>query len=187
MLGLINYYGKFIPNVSTILAPIQRLIAKGAPERVVWSHECEQSLTLVQSIISEDPKLLICNLDNVFHVQTDASEVGIGGALLQHKNGDLQPCLFTARKLNKHEKNYAIIEKEALAIVWSINKFARYLRCGRLFVLQTDHKPLEFIRTGKLINARIARWALTLQEYDFVVQYLPGNQNNFADFLSRNF
>ena len=123
----------------------------------------------------------------IVFVQTDASDSGIGGALLQKRDGILRPCLFISRTLNKHEKNYAIIEKEALAIVWSICKFARYLLCGLKFLLQTDHKPLEFIRTGALINRRIARWALILQTYNFDVEYLPGNQNHFADFLSRNY
>ena len=186
ILGLVNYYGKFIPNVSTVLKPLQDLISRGAPERVIWTHDCEQALTSIQSSIFNDPKLLLCNINELFFVQTDASDVGIGGALLQKRDGDLRPCLFISRTLNKHEKNYAIIEKEALAIVWSICKFARYLLCGPRFLLQTDHKPLEFIRTGALINRRIARWALILQTFNFDVEYLPGSDNNFADFLSRN-
>ena len=187
ILGLVNYYGKFIPNVSTVLKPLQDLIMKGAPERIIWTHDCEQALTLIQNCIFNDPKLLLCDINELFFVQTDASDSGIGGALLQKRDGILRPCLFISRTLNKHEKNYAIIEKEALAIVWSICKFARYLLCGPKFLLQTDHKPLEFIRTGALINRRIARWALILQTYNFDVEYLPGNQNHFADFLSRNY
>ena len=186
ILGLVNYYGKFIPNLSTTLKPLQDLITKGAPERIIWTHDCEQALTSVQNSIFNDPKLLLCDIHEQFFVQTDASDSGIGGCLLQKKDGVLRPCLFVSRTLNKHEKNYAVIEKEALAIIWTICKFARYLLCGHSFQLQTDHKPLEYIKTGALINSRIARWALILQSFNFTVEYLPGQQNHFADFLSRN-
>ena len=183
---MVNYYGKFIPNLSTTLRPLQDLIAKGAPERIVWTHDCEQALTSVQNSIFSDPKLLLCDIHELFFVQTDASDSGIGGCLLQKRDGELRPCLFVSRTLNKHERNYAIIEKEALAIIWTVCKFARYLLCGQSFRLQTDHKPLEYIKTGALINSRIARWALILQSFNFSVEYLPGHRNHFADFLSRN-
>ena len=186
ILGLVNYYGKFIPNLSTTLKPLQNLITKGAPERIIWTHDCEQALTSVQNCIFNDPKLLLCDIHELFFIQTDASDSGIGGCLLQKRDGELRPCLFVSRTLSKHERNYAVIEKEALAIIWTICKFARYLRCGRSFRLQTDHKPLEYIKTGALVNSRIARWALILQSFDFSVEYIPGHHNYFADFLSRN-
>ena len=119
-------------------------------------------------------------------MQTDASGGAIGGCLMQQSQGEWMPCLFTSRKLNRHEMNYSIVEKEALGLVWVLNKFSRYLLCSKPFTIEVDHRPLEFIQSGKLLNARICRWSLILQQFDFTIKYIPGSENRIADFLSRN-
>lgn len=186
ILGLINYYAKFIPKLSEKLAPIQELIGKQAPERVVWTPECAAALMGIQKAIYNDPKLLLPDVSSPFLVQTDASGGAIGGCLMQQSQGEWMPCLFTSRKLNRHEMNYSIVEKEALGLVWVLNKFSRYLLCSKPFTIEVDHRPLEFIQSGKLLNARICRWSLILQQFDFTIKYIPGSENRIADFLSRN-
>ena len=111
--------------------------------------------------------------------------MGIGGVLLQERNEVLHPIGFVSRKLLTREAKYSTIELECLAVVYTLTKFARYL-LGRSFTLLSDHKPLSYLRSGRSVRGRLCRWALALQEYDFVVHHIPGSQNFFADFLSRN-
>ena len=117
-------------------------------------------------------------------VIADASPVGLGAVLAQEEDGILRPISFASRALSDVEKRYSQTEKEALALVWACERFSIYL-LGRPFTLVTDHKPLEVIYGSKgKPSARIERWVLRLQAYDFKVVYRPGKEN-IADVLSR--
>ena len=118
-------------------------------------------------------------------LRTDTSSVGLGALLLQDFDGILHPVVFASRKMLPRECNYSTIERECLAIVWGVHKFVRFL-WGIRFVLQTDHRPLTYLRTSSFRNARILRWALSLQEFAFDVQPISGSFNVFADLLSRS-
>ena len=185
IIGLVNYYAKFIPNLSSTLIPLYKLTEKGMPERVGWTDQCHNAITYIQTQLNTRPLLILPDLSQQFYVQTDASGVGLGATLLQLREGKLHPCLFLSRKLEDRETRYSIIERECLSIVWSLQKLSRYL-LGRRFVLQTDHRPLRYINDGKTLNARICRWALILQQFDFRIEFIAGSSNSVADFLSRN-
>ena len=118
------------------------------------------------------------------YVQTDASDVGLGAALMQEHDGVLHPVRFLSRKLKGAEKNYSTIEKECLAVVWAVEKLRVFLY-GREFVLLTDHRPLTFINEAKLRNTRVMRWSLYLQDYSFRVESIKGVDNLVADYMSR--
>ena len=121
-------------------------------------------------------------------LRTDASNIGIGATLLQRKGdvtSELFPVAYASRKLNAAERNYSTIERECLALVWSVQKFQAYLY-GKHFTVQCDHQPLMFLAASKTLNARLMRWSLLLQPYSFQVEYVPGKMNVGADFLSRH-
>ena len=185
VIGLINFYAKFIPNVATILLPLIELTKKCKPDRIVWTDECRNALADVQTRLNREFELILPNLCEKFFVQTDASGVGIGGVLLQKKEDLLRPCLFASRKLLPQETRYSVIERECLALVWTLRKLSRYL-LGRQFVLMTDHRPLLHIEKDKSVNARVCRWSLLLQEYKFTIYFVKGRDNTVADYLSRN-
>ncbi|GFO31525.1 retrovirus-related pol polyprotein from transposon 17.6 [Plakobranchus ocellatus] len=94
------------------------------------------------------------------------------------------PCRYASRRLSPRECNYAVIERECLAIIFAVRQFSKFL-AFRTFVLQTDHKPLSFLKAGAPKNSRLMRWALSLQEYSFHIVPIPGNKNVQADALSR--
>ena len=104
--------------------------------------------------------------------------------LLQENDGKLYPVGYASKKLNLTEARYPIIEKECLAVVWGIKRFKLYL-AGRRFTLQTDHKPLKYLKDASYQNDRVFRWAVAVQEYSFRVEDIPGRENIGADFLSR--
>ena len=94
---------------------------------------------------------------------------------------------YASRALSAAEKNYAMTEKECLAVVWAVHKFRHYL-IGAHFVLETDHKPLEWLQSARASRAhsqRLERWALELRTYDFDIVHKPGVNNQNADALSR--
>lgn len=185
LLGLIGYYRRYVPNYSTLTAPITDLLKAGSPRQIVWSTECAEALLAVQRILSSFPVLLLPDPTASFVLQTDASGTGIGAVLLQEREGDMHPISYVSRKLLDRETRYSTIERECLAIVWAVSKFSRYL-WGKSFVLQTDHRPLKYLNSGRHQNSRIMRWCLSLQEFSFEVEALPGKSNTIADMLSRS-
>ena len=118
-------------------------------------------------------------------LRTDASNCGLGAALMQQHNEELYPVAYASKKLVSAETNYSTLEKECLGIAWGITKFRLYF-AGKPFILQTDHQPLAYINNkSKYQNDRIMRWALALQGYDYTVQDIPGKDNVASDYLSR--
>ena len=109
-------------------------------------------------------------------VHTDASEVGLGGVLSQVRAGEEHPVVYISRKLLPNERNYSTVEKEALAIKWSLDKL-RYYLLGREFVLVTDHAPLKWMAGAKDTNAWVTRWFLALQDFRFKVDHRPGREH----------
>ena len=109
-----------------------------------------------------------------FILQTDASDRGVGAVLTQRDgHGEEHPVSYYSRKLLPREQRYSTVEKELLAIKLATNAFRVYL-LGRPFLIVTDHRSLEWQERLKENNARLTRWSLALQPYDFIVQHRPG-------------
>lgn len=183
-LGLVGFYRKFIPNFSAVAAPLTDLTKKGLSNKVVWGEAQENAFTALKSALMVTPVLKLPNLNETFILQTDASDLGVGAVLLQYEDGVKKPVAYASKKLTKGQVNYSTIEKECLAIVWSVQKFLRYLY-GREFLLETDHQPLVYLTQAKVSNARLMRWALLLQPYRFRIISIKGSDNVGADCLSR--
>lgn len=184
-LGLVTYVGKFIPDMATITAPLRELICGANPFK--WTDEHQRSFEKLKQLISNANTLAFFNNSLRTRVVADASPVALGAVLLQFAdNTDNCPRLisYASKSLTTAEKRYCQTEKEALALVWAVEKFSEYL-IGREFELETDHKPLEVIFSPSSTPcARIERWVLRLQSFRFTVKYRKGS-GNIADSLSR--
>ena len=187
-LGLVNYYQKFLPNLSTLLAPLHSLLRKNS--RWNWSTEHSEAFMQVQNLLQSSSLLVHYDNKKPLLLACDASPYGIG-AVLSHRmdDGNERPVTFISRTLAPAEKNYSQLEKEALAIVYAVRRLHHYLY-GRHFTIYSDHQPLKYIfNENKPIpvtsSARVQRWALTLSAYDYSIQYKPGTQMSNADALSR--
>ena len=132
------------------------------------------------------PVLKTPDFTKEFVLQTDASDHGVGAVLSQQaKGGGDRPVTYFSKKLLPREHNYSTVEKECLAIKLAIQAFRVYLM-GRAFIVQTDHRALEWLDCVKENNGRLTRWSLFLQPYTYTVQYRPGRGNGNAD-TSRDF
>ena len=179
-LGLASYYRRYIPHFADIAAPLHALTQKGA--LFAWTQECAKAFNTLKDCLTDTPVLAYPKLDQdstEFQVQTDASNIGIGVVLEQ----DGHAIAYASRSLTSPERHYSVIQKECLAIVYSLKQFRHYL-LGRHFKIVTDHRPLQWLSAQKM-EGMLCRWALSMQEYDFKIIYREGSLNTNADALSR--
>ena len=149
-----------------------------------WEEAQEKAFGQLRKAFINQTILKMADLSKPFILQVDASDLGLGAVLLQENNGKKSPVAYASRKLKQSERAYAVIEKECLALVWSVRNFHRYLY-GTTFSVETDHCPLRYFNEAKLKNARLMRWALTLQPYRFHITAIRGSENVGANYLSR--
>lgn len=176
-----NFYRKFIPKFAEKSLPLNRLCRKNIEFK--WTQDCQESFCSLKNSLISPPILQYPNFnnDNTFILQTDASGYAIGSVL---SNSDNKPVAFASRNLNKAELRYPTIEKELLAIVWSVKYFRPYLY-GRKFIIRTDHKPLIYLFNMANPSSRLTKFRLLLEEYDYIIEYVKGADNAAADALSR--
>ena len=187
-LGMVNYCSRFIPNFSTISKPLRDLTKKNM--RWKWTDEEKASFQKIKDSLAEDAIAAYFDIKKETELIVDASPIGLGAILAQYNKG--QPgtsrvVAYASRSLTDVEQRYSQTEKEALALVWGCEHFRIYLLGAHFTTIVTDHKPLETIFNNPKSKppARIERWALRLQPYNFTVKYKEGKDNP-ADYLSRH-
>ena len=161
--------------------PLRQLACKNA--EWVWSETQDKAWSDIKTAITQAPFLRYYSLQDEVSLQCDASETGLGAALLQLQ----QSMSFASRALTQTETRYAQIEKELLAIVFTCEKFDKYIFEPDVVHVETDHKPLEEIFKKSLCDApaRLERMLLRLQRYNLEVRYKRGPLMYIADTLSR--
>ena len=181
-LGLVTYLGRFIPNLSAISEPLRRLTCKSVP--FVFGTAQTKAFDQLKETIAQHVTLGYFDVNAETKIVADASPVGLGAVLVQVHGDTPRVIAFASRSLTDVERRYSQTEKEGLALVWACERFESYVM-GLKFDLVTDHEPLLAIY-GKRSkpSARIERWVLRLQPFNFRVVYVKG-KNNIADPLSR--
>jgi hypothetical protein len=181
-LGLVSYSSRFIPDFATVSEPLRRLIKKDT--EFVFGEEQRKAFSELKGALAKAGTLALFDKDAPTQVIADASPVGLGAVLVQCQLGERVPIYYVSRSLSDCEKRYSQTEKEALALVWACERLHPYVY-GRQFELVTDHKPLEAIYSPRSKPcARVERWVLRLQPYNFKVVHVAGKKN-IADSLSR--
>ena len=142
-LGLVNYYSKFMHNLTMFLSPFYRLLQKGV--RWTWTSAHSDAFRCVKQQLQSSAVLVHYNPQQELVVVCDASPYGVG-AVLAHKMDDNseKPIAFASRTLAAAEQKYSQIEKEGLAIIFAVKKFHQYLY-GRSFIIYSDHQPLKYL------------------------------------------
>ena len=183
LLGMITYLGKFVtPQLSEVTKPLRDLLKE--ENDFSWDSPQQAAFATIKQIICEHPVLAFFDPAKPVTLQVDASQHGLGAALMQED----KPVAFASKSLNTSEQQYAQIEKELYAILFGCKRFHQYVY-GRSVRVQTDHKPLEIIAKKPLVHAppRLQRMLLQLQKYDLNIIHVPGKSIPVADTLSRKF
>lgn len=182
-LGLANYMGKFIPGLAAMDEPLRRLTQKGV--KFNWDEKAESAFRDIKQSLAGAQRLGFYKLEDRTSVIADASPHALGGVLVQtDSSGNSRVISYASKSLTDTEKRYCQTEKEALALVWSVERFQVYL-IGKEFNLLTDCKALVFLFTPvSRPCARIERWVLRLQSFQYKIVHISG-QSNIADVLSR--
>ena len=183
-LGFTNYLSKFIENYSDKTAILRELLAKES--MFLWEEHHQMAFDNIKTAISEHTTLRYYDPKKPVILHCDASQMGIGAALLQPNGINLEPVAYASKSLSPCEQRYACIERELLAIVFATQRFHQFVY-GRHFTVVTDHKPLVMIIDKSLTAAppRLQRMLIALQGYNFDIQYDKGQNNTLADGLSR--
>jgi len=165
-------------------APLTNLTRGGTPNAIPWGEDQEKAFRELKDRLCSEPVLRLPDMDKSFVLRTVASDIGLGAVLLQEHTDGTFLVAYISRRLSRAEVNYSVVERECLAVVWAVKKFYSYLY-GQAFVLQTDHRSLTFMDKAKMTNARVMRWALSLQPFRYRVESIKGTDNVGADYLSR--
>ncbi len=196
-IGLTGFLRSFLPNCSRVVAPLSEIIGKR--QSFKWGKEQEEAFRLTKRMLISSPVLQLYNEKLPVVIDTDASIVGIGAALLQplqQMGKSAQMCAdvngakyavvrYYSRKLVGAELRYPIQDLECLAVVEALRVWHKYAH-GKELTIRTDSKSLSFIlgRDDK-VRGRYVNWQMRLSEYDFKTVHRRGKYNYLCDLLSR--
>ena len=185
-LGCMSYYRKFIPKYANMSALLTPSTSVSAPKVVAWTDEMDKAFGLLRMSLANNVTLTIPSLADTFTLHTDASGHGIGACLHVIRDKEELPVAFYSRQLQGAERNYSITELETLAIVASLKHFEYYIY-GISLSVYTDHKACTSLLTSSVLNNRLKRMSLYLQDKDISILYRPGAESGNADGFSRQF
>ena len=181
-LGLVTFYGRFIPRFAQICVPLNN--AKKS-EKLVWNDQCEQAFNTLKEKITSSPVLQPFDIKKKSTLTVDASQQALGAVLQQNEH----PVLFVSRKLTDTESRYSNIEREGLAVIWACERLSHFL-LGKKFEIETDHKPLVHIfdptkQISTDVSSRLQKYNMKLMRFDYDIKHVAGKNNVIADSLSR--
>ncbi|GJR93430.1 reverse transcriptase domain-containing protein [Tanacetum coccineum] len=181
-LGHAGFYRRFIQNFSKIARPMTHLLEKETP--FYFSKECIEAFNTLKKNLTEAPILIAPDWNEPFELMCDASDFALGAVLGQRHEKHFRPIHYASKTMNEAESRYTTTEKEMLAVVYAFEKFRSYLVMNKCTVY-TDHSALKYPSSLEDSKARLLRWVLLLQEFDFDVVDTKGAENLAADHLSR--
>lgn len=181
-LGLASYYRRFVRGFSCVAAPLFCLLQRD--RKFNWTEACRTAFESLQRALTEAPVLAPPDPGLPFFLDTDASNVGMGGVLSQVGSEGERVVAYFSKTFNKAERRYCVTRRELLAVVKAIQHF-RYYLCGLPFTVRTDHSALQWLMSFKEPEGQVARWIEGLQAYSFTVVHRAGARHSNADALSR--
>lgn len=186
-IGLVEYYSKFLPRINERLEPLFKLLKKN--NKWIWSEKEQKCFEEVRAAIENAQILCHYDSDKDLILSCDASDKGICGVLCHLIDGVEKPILFFSRTLIPAERNYPILHRECLAVVYSLEKTFHYTY-GKKITVFTDHKPLLGIIGKKpwpaVVISRLQRYQIRAAVFEFELKYRKGTANVLADFGSRH-
>jgi hypothetical protein len=192
--GSTVYYSTFIPNYSTLIAPI---IQMGSDQYWKGDHlnpeiVAQKKAAFARYMVALENEMMLAYPDYSlpWTLRTDASTYGIGAVLFQTKIDETtgeemhQPLYFISQVFSKQAQKWSTIEQEAYAIYYALKQLEYYL-IGKPVVIETDHANLAYLEQSQV--PKLVRWRIYIQSFITMVKHVPGPMNKTADWLSRLF
>ena len=181
-IGVMNFHRDHIPSFATIAKPLYDVMSPKSTFE--WTADQQQAFDLLKQKMTTAPVLAYPNPDDLFILDTDASNHAIGAELLQVQNGTERLIGFGSFVFDPAQRKYCTTRKELLAVVRFTRHFKHYL-LGRRFVVRTDHNSLTWLMGFRNIEGQLARWIEELSSYDMQIVHRAGKDHVNADGLSR--
>ena len=186
-LGSINYYRRFIPNLSEMTQPLI-INLRGKNKEFIWNEVQDKAYLQILDHLCKFPILRMPDYNKPFILRTDASQVGFGGMLAQEIDGITHPISYFSGSFSERQREkWNHWHKEAFAVISGIKRYDHYLK-PKEFKLFTDNESLlTLIKPPKAIKtAMIDRWGVFLQQYKYTLHHIPGKKLYIEDALSRS-
>ena len=181
-----EFLRKFVSHMADVTGPITDLLKERC--EFVWDTHQKIAFEQLKQLLTHAPVLVLYDARMEHRVASDASAYGLGALLEQSEGPTWKPVAYKSRGLTSAETRYAVIEKEALGILWACIKFREYI-LGKEFTVVTDHKPLVAIlgdrHLDEIASPRLQRIRLRLTCYQFNIVHVAGKDMHMPDLLSR--
>ncbi|KAL0185442.1 hypothetical protein M9458_021139, partial [Cirrhinus mrigala] len=177
-LGFANFYRRFIRGFGQVAAPLTPLTSTKIAFK--WNPHAQVAFDDLKSRFISAPVLCFPDPKQQFIVEVNASAVGVGAVLSQcsELDGKVHPCAFFFHRLSRAERNYDIGNRELLGVRLALGEWCHWLEgSAQPFLVWTDHKNLEYVRSAKRLSSRQARWALFFDRFNFTLSYRPESKN----------
>lgn len=187
LVGLVNWYRKFIPKAAELLAPLTDIIREDGPtsqKKVTWTDRARQSFEEIKTILTSEPILAMADFKLPFKIYTDASLVAGAAVLTQVQDGQERVIQYHSVKFTPTQQNYSATERELLAVLAGVERFRPWVD-GRPFEVITDHSSIQWLTSMKNPHGKLTRWAVRLQAFDIKYTHRAGKLMDLPDALSR--
>ena len=165
ILGALGYYREYVPRYAETAKPLTHLTRDCVPCKLgtLWTEDCKDALDSLCQHLTHHRVLRVPSEGQPFIFHTDSSGKAVGASLGQlDGDGVEQPLAFASQKLTPAQQIWSTIEREAYAVIWTLNKY-RDLIFGNKVTVYCDHNPLQYIRECASKSAKLFRWSFALQ------------------------
>jgi len=184
---MILHFRTYVKDFAGLAKPITELTKKGMPNQVMWTTTHQKAFDAMKKGLCEATKLHIIEYGQPCRILTDASEKSVRCCLVQwDASGAEKPIAFASAKLSPTQMRWSTIEREAYAVVFALRIFRNFV-FGSKITIFSDHNRMLYLRECAPKSAKLTRWAVGLQEFQFdiICSYRPGSKNQAADCLAR--
>ena len=185
--GFFAYFRENIPHFADLTKPLTDSTAKTVPNRVPWRQKEQAAYDKLKEALcrATENRLAIINMNKPFHLLVDASDHTVSGALTQIGDDGIEhPVAFSSLKLNKTQRNWATVEKEAYAALSALRRYYKWVFGARIIVF-SDNNPLTYLTDSAPKSTKLLRWSLALQDMNVEFKYRAGKDHVVPDVLTR--
>ena len=174
ILGMGKYYHRFVKDFSQKVQPLVALTKKN--NQFKWSLECQATFDDIKQALTGPDIMAFPTDDDLYILDCDAADDSVGCVLSHKQSNEEKVIAYGNQTLGKSERNYCVTDQELLTVKYFMEYYKHYL-LGCHFRVRSDHEALKWLFSMKEPKHCIARWIEFLSEFDFELEYHPGEKH----------